>query len=93
MDAFENAGRQRAEIYRESVLYTTLSPCSMYSGAIILYGIKKVVIGENINFKGPEELLRANGVELQVLNDPVCIDMMKDFIKEFPDVWNEDIRK
>jgi len=93
MDALENAGRQPAEVYRECVLYTTLSPCSMCSGAIILYGIKKVVIGENVNFKGPEEMLIDNGVELQILNDPVCIHMMKDFIRESPHIWNEDIGK
>ena len=91
MDAFENAGRQPAKVYRESVLYTTLSPCDMCSGAILLYGIKKVVIGENKNFKGAEELLKAHGVELEILNDPVCIKMMQDFIEEFPSLWNEDI--
>jgi cytosine deaminase len=91
MDAFENAGRQDALTYQESVLYTTLSPCHMCSGAILLYGIKKVVIGENINFKGVEDLLMANGVELKILNDPGCIKMMKDFINEFPTLWNEDI--
>ena len=91
MDAFENAGRQNARTYQESVLYTTLSPCHMCSGAILLYGIKKVIIGENVNFMGAEELLRANGVELQVLNDPECIKMMKDFIEECPSLWNEDL--
>ena len=91
MDAFENAGRLDAGTYRESVLYTTLSPCNMCSGAILLYGIKKVVIGENMNFKGAEELLMANGVELQILNDPGCIKMMQDFIHDCPSLWNEDI--
>ena len=91
MDAFENAGRQDARTYRESVLYTTLSPCPMCSGAIMLYGIRKVVIGENVNFRGQEELLTANGVELEILNDAGCIRMMKDFNEEFPQVWNEDI--
>ena len=91
MDAFENAGRQPAKVYQESVLYTTLSPCYMCSGAILLYGIKKVVIGENENFKGAEELLKAHGVELEILNDPECIKMMQDFIEEFPSLWNEDI--
>ena len=91
MDAFENAGRLDARTYQESVLYTTLSPCNMCSGAILLYGIKKVIIGENVNFMGAEELLQANGVELQVLNDPECIGMMKDFIAECPSLWNEDI--
>ena len=91
MDAFENAGRQPAKVYQESVLYTTLSPCSMCSGAILLYGIKKVVIGENKNFVGAEELLKAHGVELEILDDPACIKMMQDFIEEFPSLWNEDI--
>jgi len=91
MDAFENAGRQNAIVYKESTLYTTLSPCHMCSGTVIQYGIKKVVIGENTNFKGPEELLIANGVELIVLNDARCISMMKDFINENPSLWNEDI--
>ena len=93
MDAIENAGRQTAKTYGEAVLYTTLSPCSMCSGAILLYGIKKVIIGENITFRGPEELLSGNGVNLVVLNDPDCISMMSEFIREFPDIWNEDIGK
>jgi cytosine deaminase len=91
MDAFENAGRLPAKVYRESVLYTTLSPCEMCSGAILLYGIKKVVIGENETFMGAEELLKSRGVELVVLNDADCIKMMRDFIEEFPSLWNEDI--
>jgi len=91
MDALENAGRLRGAVYGECVLYTTLSPCSMCSGAILLYKIPKVVIGENKSFKGEEELLRSNGVELEVLQDPACIDMLSNFIKVHPDLWKEDI--
>ncbi|MGF7117185.1 nucleoside deaminase [Methanobacterium oryzae] len=91
MDALENAGRLRGAIYRECTLYTTLSPCSMCSGAILLYGIPKVVIGENKTFRGEEELLQSEGVVLEVLQDPLCIKMMSDFIKMYPELWNEDI--
>lgn len=91
MDALENAGRQPASVYRESVLYTTLSPCAMCSGAILLYGITRVVIGENQTFMGEEELLRARGVSLEVLQDATCIAMMRAFIREHPELWNEDI--
>jgi len=91
MDAFENAGRQDAKIYKESTIYTTLSPCPMCTGAILLYGIPKVVIGENKTFLGAEELLRANGVEVIVLNDRECIQLMENFIKDKPELWNEDI--
>jgi len=91
MDALENAGRQPAAIYRESVLYTTLSPCSMCSGAILLYGIPKVVIGENSTFMGEEELLRSRGVRVEVLHDEDCIDLMHRFIESSPELWNEDI--
>jgi cytosine deaminase len=91
MDALENAGRQPASVYRESVLYTTLSPCAMCSGAILLYGIKTIVIGENRTFLGEEELLRLRGVSLTVLQDPVCIRLMTDFIQARPELWNEDI--
>lgn len=91
MDALENAGRQPASVYRESVLYTTLSPCPMCSGAILLYGIPKVVIGENQTFIGSEELLKENGVDVIVLNDRQCIKMMRDFIQNNPTLWNEDI--
>ncbi len=91
MDAFENAGRQPAVVYRESVIYTTLSPCSMCTGAILLYGIPKVVVGENKTFMGDEELLRQRGVEVEVVQDPECIAMMQRFIEQHPDVWNEDI--
>lgn len=91
MDALENAGRQKAAVYKESVLYTTLSPCPMCSGTIILYGIPKVVVGENRTFLGEEDLLRSKGVEVIVLNDAECIDMMTKFINEKPQLWNEDI--
>lgn len=91
MDAFENAGRQPASVYAESVLYTTLSPCAMCSGAILLYGIPKVIIGENQSFLGEELLLRGRGVEVDVLNDPSCVAMMRRFITSHPQVWNEDI--
>ena len=91
MDALENAGRQAAAVYKNSVLYTTLSPCPMCSGAILLYGIPKVIIGENKTFLGSEDLLRENGVEVVVLNNQQCIDLMQDFILENPDLWHEDI--
>lgn len=91
MDALENAGRLSGSVYRECVLYTTLSPCSMCSGAILLYKIPKVVIGENITFKGEEELLRSKGVDLEVIQDSLCIEMMSNFIKKNPELWNEDI--
>lgn len=91
MAAFENAGRQPAQVYQRSVIYTTLSPCSMCSGAILLYGIPKVVVGENRTFLGEEELLRARGVEVEVLQDPTCVQLMADFIGDHPELWNEDI--
>ncbi|MFA5516905.1 MAG: nucleoside deaminase [Desulfuromonadales bacterium] len=91
MDALENAGRQTAATYRECTLYTTLSPCSMCSGAILLYGIPKVIIGENRTFMGEEELLRSRGVTVEVLQEPDCIDMMTAFIESAPELWNEDI--
>jgi len=91
MDALENAGRLSAEVYRNSVLYTTLSPCSMCTGAILLYGIPKVVIAENSTFMGEEELLKSRGVEVVVENNIECINMMENFIKEKPTLWNEDI--
>src|SRR6266576_2422089 len=91
MDTLENAGRQSAAVYRECVLYTTLSPCSMCSGAILLYGIRRVIIGENKTFIGEEELLRARGVQLDVRQDARCIQMMTDFIRMHPELWNEDI--
>jgi len=91
MDALENAGRQPALVYKECVLYTTLSPCPMCTGAILLYGIPKVFIGENRTYLGAEELLKQNGVEVVVLNDTECIQMMEQFIKTNPGLWNEDI--
>jgi len=91
MDALENAGRQPASVYRQCTLYTTLSPCPMCSGAILLYGIPKVVVGESITFIGEEAHLRARGVELEVLQDTACIRMMESFIAERPELWNEDI--
>ena len=93
MDAFENAGRQPASVYRESVLYTTLSPCAMCSGAILLYGIPKVIIGENQTFMGEEGLLRGRGVDVEVLQDAACVDLMRRFIASRPELWNEDIGK
>lgn len=91
MDALENAGRQPAALYRDAVLYTTLSPCAMCSGAIILYGIPRVVVGENRTFMGEEELLRARGVTVEVFQDETCISLMNDFIRLNPGLWNEDI--
>jgi len=91
MEAFENAGRQTAEVYARCTIYTTLSPCPMCSGAIRLYGIPKVVIGENKTFMGDEEILKASGVDLIVLQDLTCIDMMTEFIKSNPGLWSEDI--
>jgi len=91
MDALENAGRQSASIYRECTIYTTLSPCSMCSGAILLYGIPAVVIGENQNFTGEEELLKSRGVNVSVLQDLECIHLMQEFIAANPGLWNEDI--
>ena len=91
MDALENAGRLHASVYKESVLYTTLSPCAMCTGAILLYGIPKVVIGENRTFMGEEELLKSRGVTVEVVQDPTCIAMMQDFIAAKPELWNEDI--
>jgi len=91
MDALERAGRKPAAVYRASTLYTTLSPCAMCSGAILLYGIPRVIIGENQTFVGEEELLRSRGVEVTVLQDPTCIRLMADFIAHHPDLWHEDI--
>jgi cytosine deaminase len=91
MDALENAGRLPARIYRESVLYTTLSPCSMCTGAILLYGIPRVVVGENQTFLGEEALLRSRGVQVEVLHDEACIDLMTTFIRDHTELWNEDI--
>jgi cytosine deaminase len=91
MDALENAGRQPANVYQESVLYTTLSPCAMCTGAILLYKIPTVIIGEHETFMGEEEMLREKGVTVADMADETCIQMMRDFIREKPELWNEDI--
>jgi cytosine deaminase len=91
MDALEKAGRQSATIYQQSTLYTTLSPCAMCSGAILLYGIPRVVIAENRTFTGEEDLLHSRGVKLTILQDEECIAMMNEFISAHPELWNEDI--
>jgi cytosine deaminase len=91
MDALENAGRQPAKVYQESILYTTLSPCAMCSGAILLYKIPTVIIGENLTFRGEEELLRERGVTVADMSDKTCIEMMRNFIRDHPSLWNEDI--
>jgi len=91
MDCIENAGRLAASDYRNAVLYSTLFPCDMCSGAILLYGIPKVVVGENRTFQGPEEYLRSKGVELDILDDGECRKLMSDFIAANPSLWNEDI--
>ena len=91
MDALERAGRRAASIYRASILYTTLSPCAMCSGAILLYRIPHVVVGENQTFVGEEALLRSRGVRVDVVQDERCMQMMRDFIAHHPQLWNEDI--
>jgi len=91
MDALENAGRQTAAVYRECTIYTTLSPCAMCAGAILLYGIPRVIVGENRTFRGEEDLLRSRGVEVINFEDPACISLMETFIRENPVLWNEDI--
>ncbi len=91
MDALERAGRQPASVYRQSVLYTTLSPCAMCSGAILLYGIPRVIVGENTSFLGEEALLRSRGVEVEVLRDETCMALMREFMTAHADIWNEDI--
>jgi cytosine deaminase len=91
MDALENAGRLPASVYRESVLYTTLSPCPMCSGSILLYKIPRVVIGENQTFLGEEDLLCSRGVQIEVVQDPRCLELMRRMIREKPQLWNEDI--
>jgi len=91
MNCLENAGRQAASVYQRCVLYSTLSPCPMCSGAVLLYKIPRVVIGENIAFQGPEAYVRSQGVKVDVLQDPVCIQLMRDFIAARPALWNEDI--
>src|SRR5436190_5508148 len=91
MDALENAGRQSAKVYQQSILYTTLSPCAMCTGAILLYKIPTVIIGENLTFRGEEDLLREKGVTVADMADETCIQMMKDFIRKNPALWHEDI--
>ncbi len=91
MDALENAGRLPAGSYRRAVLYSTLSPCDMCTGAALLYKIPKIVIGENRTFRGPEDYSASRGIELVILNDPECIQMMQDFIRNKPELWSEDI--
>jgi len=91
MDCLENAGRLSAVDYRRATLYSTLSPCDMCSGAILLYGIPKVVIGENHTFRGPEEYVRSRGVDVEVINNPKCRQLMESFIQNNPELWNEDI--
>jgi len=91
MDALEDAGRQPAAVYRECTLYTTLSPCAMCSGAILLYGIPRVIVGENRTFLGEEALLRSRGVAVDVVQDAACIRLMTEFIARHPTLWNEDI--
>src|ERR1041385_4150746 len=91
MDCLESAGRLNASVYRRCVLYSTLSPCPMCSGAALLYKVPRIVIGENVTFKGPEDYVRSQGVRLEVLQDSTCIQMMRDFIAARPDLWNEDI--
>lgn len=91
MDCLENAGRLKAAEYRRCVLYSTLSPCDMCSGTVLLYGIPRVVIGEHATFRGPEDYLRSRGVELSIVDDPECIALMQSFISQKPELWNEDI--
>ena len=91
MDCLENTGRLKASEYRKATLYSTLSPCDMCSGAVLLYGIPKVIVGENVTFKGPEEYVQSRGVEVIVLNNEECIEIMNEFTRNNPEIWNEDI--
>jgi len=91
MNCLENAGRLPASVYSRCTLYSTLSPCPMCSGAALLYKIPRIVVGENVTFQGPEAYVRSQGVKVEILNDPVCIQLMRDFIKAHPELWNEDI--
>jgi len=93
MDCLENAGRLKAADYKRSILYSTLSPCDMCSGTVLLYGIPRVVIGENKTFKGPEDYMKSRGVDLVIVDSPECKALMKQFIREKPELWNEDIGK
>ena len=91
MNCLENAGRQKTSVYQRCVLYSTLSPCPMCSGAVLLYKIPRIVVGENVSFQGPEDYLRSQGVKLEIRNDPTCIQLMREFIKARHELWNEDI--
>ncbi|MFZ0826083.1 MAG: nucleoside deaminase [Verrucomicrobiia bacterium] len=91
MNCLENAGRQTASVYKRCVLYSTLSPCPMCSGAILLYKFPHVIVGENATFRGPEEYIRSQGIKVEVLQDPTCIQLMRDFIAARPELWSEDI--
>lgn len=91
MNCLENAGRQKASVYQRCSIYSTLSPCPMCSGAILLYGIPRVIVGENVTFKGPEDYVRSQGVHVQVLQEAECIQLMREFIEKHPQLWNEDI--
>jgi cytosine deaminase len=91
MDCLENAGRLAPSVYRRSVLYSTLSPCDMCSGTALLYRIPKIVVGENRTFQGPEDYVRSRAVEVEIVDDPRCFELMQTFIKEHPELWNEDI--
>jgi len=91
MDCLENAGRLKADVYRRATLYSTLSPCDMCSGAALLYGIPRIVVGENRTFHGPEDYLRSRGVDLEIVNDTECVELMLAFIEAHPGLWNEDI--
>ena len=91
MNCLENAGRQKASVYARCTLYSTLSPCPMCSGAALLYKIPRIVVGENVTFQGPEDYVRSQGVRLEILSDPTCIELMRAFISARPELWNEDI--
>ena len=91
MNCLENAGRQKASVYQRCTIYSTLSPCPMCSGAILLYGIPSVIVGENVTFTGPEEYVRSQGVRVEVLQEAECIQLMREFIQKHPELWNEDI--
>ena len=91
MNCLENAGRLKASVYQRCALYSTLSPCPMCSGAVLLYKIPRIIIGENVTSQGPEEYVRSHGVQVEVLNDPTCIRLMREFIAARPELWNEDI--
>jgi cytosine deaminase len=91
MNCLENAGRQKSSVYQRCTIYSTLSPCPMCSGAILLYGIPRVIVGENVTFKGPEDYVRSQGVRVEVLQEAECIQLMREFIEKHPQLWNEDI--